>query len=325
MVPRALPLVVLLVAALASVGARASGPRVVDARVEPEPVRFGERVELVITIEREADVRLSLPGEIPEGPALRRIGAPVRSVTPQPGATLVRETLRVPYLALDYEELKTPELTLAVAGGEPLTVAPVDVTVQHDAAGPRHSDDGPPPDLVDQLAPAQSHALFHVLDARPLVAGGTAAFGGLAYLAFLVLARRRRVLVPTARATAEPPAPDRPAHEIALARLDALLAEELLTRGEVAPFVQRLMDDVLRDYLERRFDVAAGTRTTSELAAGLLTTGAPGLDVPLVRKLLDDADMVKFARAELAADVAHGMAQTTRALIESTREREAAA
>jgi hypothetical protein len=237
----------------------------------------------------------------------------------------VLETLRVPFLALDYEDVQTPELTLAVADGVPLTVEPIDVLVEHDAPPPPAANDAPPPDLKDQLAPAQSHAVFFVLDARPLVAAGTTAFGALAFLLYLVLHRRRRVFVPVARVLPTPAAPDRPAHVIANERLDALLAQGLLARGEIAPFVARLMDDVLRDYLERRYDVAAGRRTTNELANDLLTTGAPGLDIPLVRKLLNDADMVKFARAELAADVAHSMAQTTRALIDKTARKEIAA
>ena len=67
--------------------------------------------------------------------------------------------------------------------------------------------------------------------------------------------------------------------------------------------------------------VSAGKRTTSELIEDLLAVSAPGLDLDVVRGLLDDADLVKFARADLASDVAHGMAGRVRALIEATAER----
>jgi hypothetical protein len=44
----------------------------------------------------------------------------------------------------------------------------------------------------------------------------------------------------------------------------------------------------------------------------------PGLDVILVESLLADADLVKFAKASIATEQAHGMATRVRALVEST-------
>jgi hypothetical protein len=52
--------------------------------------------------------------------------------------------------------------------------------------------------------------------------------------------------------------------------------------------------------------------------AELLGISVPGLDVKLVETLLADADLVKFARAAIAPDQAHGMATRVRALIEAT-------
>lgn len=314
-----------LLSLLVATPAFAARVDVLDVRTEPDPATFGERVELVIEVERDGDARLSLPAELPDTPALRRVGAPVRAAQPVAGAPdRVRESFRVPFLALDMQDLKTPELTLVVEGGEPLQVGALEVQV---AGADKEREIAPPSpqELAQILSPAQQQATFSVVDARPLVLLFAFAFGGLALLGYTLLARRRRLLVPAAAPVLEAAPAAQRADEVALARLDALLAEGLLARGEIAPFVQRLMDDVLRDYLERRYEVAAGRRTTSELAEDLLSTGAPGLDLALVRKLLDDADLVKFARAELASDVAHGMAAHVRTLIEATRpEREAA-
>ena len=83
--------------------------------------------------------------------------------------------------------------------------------------------------------------------------------------------RRRFWFPPLEEEMPEPAGPSRPAHEVALERLTALLAEGLLQKGAVPLFVQRLMDDVLRSYLEDRFDASAGTRTTRELCEALLS------------------------------------------------------
>lgn len=321
--PLALLSFVVVTVGFGAAGARAdeSGRFSLQARVEPDPVAFGERFDLVIEVVRAEGDRLSLPRDLPEEPAARRVGPPERSLTPLPpdedGAARVREIVRVPFLALDLDDVKTPALVLTAPDGSALEIdsLPVRVTVDADAPPPP-----PAADVGEALEEAERTLSFEVFDARPLVGAGALGFAGLALLLFRWLDRRRRALLALRPRAAEPVAPDRPADVIALERLDALLAERLLPRGEAMLFVERLMDEVLRDYLERRYQVLAGRRTTTELADDLLSVSAPGLDLELVRGLLDDADLVKFARADVAVDTAHGMANRVRALIEATRE-----
>lgn len=326
-----LPALVVVALALASASAGASdegdtsardGRFTLSARVDPDPVTFGERFDLVIDVVRAEGDRLSLPRELPEQPDARRLGPPQRALTPlgpdEHGVARVREVVRVPYLALGLDDVKTPALVLTAPDGEVLEVASLPVRVKADAAAT-----APPPDDVGQaLEEAERVLTFEVFDARPLYGAGALAFAGVAFVLARWLARKRREWLARRPAPAVPVAPTRPAHVIALERLDALLAEGLLARGEVNRFVERLMDEVLRDYLERRYRVAAGRRTTSELLGDLLSVSAPGLDLDVVRGLGDDADLVKFARADLAVEVAHGMASRLRALIEATAERD---
>ncbi len=105
---------------------------------------------------------------------------------------------------------------------------------------------------------------------------------------------------------------------MALERLDALMP--LLQRGEVTTFVEKMMDEVLRDYLAGRFALAAGTRTTREIVGDLLGVTSANLDVALVDRVGQDADLVKFARASLATEQAHAMAGRVRALIVATAD-----
>lgn len=302
-------------------GPAADGRFALSARVDPDPVSFGERFDLVIEVVRAEGDRLALPSELPEDPAARRVGPAERSLVPlgpdEDGVARVREIVRVPFLALGLDDVKTPELVLTAPDGEVLEIASLPVRVKADAAAT-----APPPDDVGQaLEEAERVLTFEVFDARPLYGAGALAFAGAAFWLARWLARKRRAWLASRPVPRAPAEPERPAHVVALERLDALLAEGLLSRGEVAPFVERLMDEVLRDYLERRYRVHAGQRTTSELSQDLLSVSAPGLDLDVVRGLLDDADLVKFARADLAADVAHGMASRLRVLIEATAER----
>jgi hypothetical protein len=304
--------------------AGAEGRYAVSARIEPDPVPFGGRFFLVVDIMRAESERFSVPTELPENSAVRPLAVPQRTLEllepKDDGPRRVRETLRVPFLALDWQDVKTPALTLTTPAGEALVIDPLPVNVLlPDPAGSAPPGEAP---LEQRLIDAEPLLVFGVFDARPLVAGGALALFAFALLALRALERRRRFLAPPP-ATA-PLEPERPAHEVALARLEALLAERLLEQDEVGRFVTRLMDEVLRDYLERRYRVQAGRRTTSELAHDLLAVSAPGLDMARLRALLDDADLVKFARAALAAEVAHKMAGRVRELVEATKQSEGA-
>ncbi len=299
-----------------------------SAAIEPDVVVFGERFALVVTIVRERGVRLQMPGSLPDidgAPRMQNASGTameVRNVEELVGGdgAKVRETIRVPYLALDTVDLETPAFVLTSADGLTVDVPPlkVRVTVPPDPpdAGPATA---PGPDGQPQvvLAPAASTIAYPVPDARPWIALSALLSAGVLYAAVRAAARRRRLIVP--KAPPVPIAPPRPAHEVALERLEALLATGMLARGETAVFVERLMDEVLRDYLTARFGLSAGTRTTRELVKDLLGISWPGLDVLLVESLLADADLVKFAKAAISAERAHAMATRVRALIEATR------
>jgi hypothetical protein len=74
-----------------------------------------------------------------------------------------------------------------------------------------------------------------------------------------------------------------------------------------------LMVDVLRDYLALRLPEARASLTSSELAAALRATGA----VPHARlaALLDEADLVKFARRPLTGDHARALGREARGIV----------
>ncbi len=308
-------------------GPTAASGLVMQARIEPDPVPFGGRFDLVIEVTRERGEPLKLPGTLPQNDACALAGDVRRSVVelaPVDGGmgTRVKEVVRVPYLALDTQDVSSPALVVTAKDGSSLDIPalPVRVDVPADTGpdgGPLQGPDGGPvaPGEV-ALEPAAGTLAYRVPDARPWVMLSAAFFSSIAL--WIVRVMRRRLKPPATTAAAIIAAPPRPAHEIALERLDALLASGMLTRGDTAVFVERLMDDVLRDYLTARFNLGAGTRTTRELVKDLLGAPVVGLDVALVEDLLRDADLVKFAKASIPSQRAHAMAQRVRALVVAT-------
>lgn len=293
-----------------------------QVRLEPDPVMFAEPFDVVIRVVRPPARALGLPTSFPEKKDVRRVGDPVRKVSALRGPDgqprkdrYVEETIRVPFVALDLDDTETPAFVVTAPDGTAIDIPSLPVRVAN-------ADGGVLDDAADTFARERTHHLYDVSDPRPwvLLSGFASALAALGLIRFIN--RRRRFWFPAViEEEDEPEVERRPAHVLALERLDALLAEGLLQKGEVPPFVQRLMDDVLRSYLEDRFNAPAGKRTTKELCEDLLSLSASGLDVAGVRRILEAADLVKFAKAELATEVAHGMANDVRTLIEATRER----
>ena len=90
--------------------------------------------------------------------------------------------------------------------------------------------------------------------------------------------------------------PERPAHEIALDRLEKLKDEKLWQAGKIKQYYSEL-SDILREYIEHRFMLSAMEQTTDEIIRGLRHN--PDLSAELVSKvkqLLFLSDLVKFAK-----------------------------
>jgi hypothetical protein len=88
----------------------------------------------------------------------------------------------------------------------------------------------------------------------------------------------------------------KPAHEVAYARLRALVAEDLPGAGRIKEFYERI-SAVLRYYIEDRFDLRAPERTTEEFLVELRNTDVlSDSDKGSVGEFLSHCDLVKFAR-----------------------------
>ena len=146
-----------------------------------------------------------------------------------------------------------------------------------------------------------------------------ALLGAVAAAAIAWLATRRKAPrpAPEPEPVAPPPPPALPPdpYTAALARLDAIEAERLTARGDVARHYESVAD-ALRDYLEAEHDIPARERTTTELLWSLPPRLAEGGLRRRVQEVLGDADLVKFARLRPRPDEAAGYTTGARDLLE---------
>ncbi|MEX1001258.1 MAG: hypothetical protein WDZ35_04005 [Crocinitomicaceae bacterium] len=114
--------------------------------------------------------------------------------------------------------------------------------------------------------------------------------GGLIAVLFLIRLIRKRL--PEQEAPKVPPVP---AHLTALKALLDLKKEEAWKSGDPKSFYSELTYTV-RLYLEQRFGIKAIERTTREIISDLKFADISEEDKVYLRKILSEADMVKFAK-----------------------------
>jgi len=87
----------------------------------------------------------------------------------------------------------------------------------------------------------------------------------------------------------------RPAHEIAIERLKKLEEMDLVLRGKIKKYYI-VLSEIMRLYIEERYSVFATERTTTELYQEMRVKGIERRHCGMLKELLDQSDLVKFAR-----------------------------
>jgi len=94
----------------------------------------------------------------------------------------------------------------------------------------------------------------------------------------------------------KPRIPDRPAHEIALEGLRRIESEKIWQQGFTKRYFSELTD-VIRQYIERRFEIYAMEQTSDEILHQFDKKLIKEEEKEKLRYILLQADMVKFAKA----------------------------
>ena len=108
-----------------------------------------------------------------------------------------------------------------------------------------------------------------------------------------------------------------PPYEEAIEALTALKAASLWQNGQEKEYYTRLTD-ILRHYIDRRFGVNAMEMTTSQILALLTAIEAKGAKEEL-KKILDVADFVKFAKMKPLADENEQLYRLATEFLEKTK------
>ena len=150
------------------------------------------------------------------------------------------------------------------------------------------------------------------------IAGGLVAAALGALLTWLIVRRLR------GRALLRPGPPPRPAHEIALEKLDRLGTYGFLENADNRPFYFAV-SEVIREYLGARFGFDSLELTTDELVAELRRSAGRELILGQIQGWLSSCDLVKFAKISPSASESRGTLETAIMIVSTTRPRVEAA
>jgi len=288
--------------------ARADAPTV-TARVDKTEAHVGDALHLSIT----AVGPITTPVILPENVDLSPFSELDRRLEEKDlGDVKMRREFVLTVAAYEpgAREIPAVEVTYFGKGGEVLSACTqaIPVTITSLIANE------PEPKLKENAGPVpviQRDYLY------AYIAGGLAAAGLGAALALFIRRRLR------ARAAHRPAPPPRPAHEVALARLDRLGAR-LGTSDDLRPFIFEL-SEIIREYLGARFAFNSLELTTEELVLRLRRRvpiqEMRGFVLGEVEGWLAGCDLVKFAKVSPSMAEARGALETGIRIVESTRPR----
>jgi hypothetical protein len=309
----ALVLVSLAVLAAVDGGARPApageAPITVSARTDKLEARVGDVVTLIITAVGPLATPVNLPRSLELSPFAELDEQNRKLEERDLGDGKMRREFRVFVAAYEPGELTLPAIEVTYIGksGEVLSTQtqPIEIKIASLIANE------PEPTLKDNAPPVpvlqQDLLLVYI-------AAGLAA-AGLGAVVTLLVRRRLR-----ARASWRPEPPPRPAHELALERLDRLGAGGFAEDGDHRPFYFSV-SEVIRDYLGGRFGFDSLEMTTEELVEELRRRAPRELVLGEVEGWLTSCDLVKFAKISPSATEARGALETAIRIVESTRPR----
>jgi hypothetical protein len=280
----------------------------VTARADKTEAHVGDPINLIITAIGRRGVAVNLPGTL----ALEPFSVLERKENEQDlGDGKMRREFTLVVAAYEPGEVEIPavEVTYLGKGGEIRTAKTSSIAIKIASLIANE----PEPALKD-IAPPVAVQQRDLLLAY--IAGGllAALLGGL--ITWLIVRKLR------ARVLLRPGPPPRPAHEVALERLDRLGAYGFLEDADNRPFYFAV-SEVIREYLGARFGFDSLELTTDELCAELRRSAGREVLLGEVEGWLSACDLVKFAKISPSAAEARGTLETAILIVTSTRPRAA--
>lgn len=273
----------------------------------PARVTIGDEVKLIVRVSHPRGYSLK---PLSSSPDLRPFE--VKKIETLPVAqknARVENTFVLTLTVFELGELSIPPLLLEVKddAGRSLEVITRSVPVRVVSVGKNRDDTG---DIRPIKGPV-SLDLWPRLDFLL----GAGAFLLSVFLAVKIFLRRRRKAIDLESL--------KPAHERAMLELERLQKKGFLEEGKVKEFYSELAD-ILRRYLERRFQVDTLELTTAEIASVLKEKNFGSGIVGKVDEVLRNSDLVKFAKFVPPRPLAVRLTGTLVDIVNSTRPPEEA-
>lgn len=274
--------------------------RLVEVRTTvsaPDSVTVGQRFSVRHTFLFPDSLEMAVPDEIDPGTC--RILSPDWSDSESGGR--IERRVDFTLITLDLEEARLPGMAVEfyTPAGDTIVAFADEVVVPVRQIAGEGADARP---LKEQWVAPRSYWKW-------IVAG--AALVAVAALLFWWLRRRAR------RVEEEPPEPVLPPDFVALTELTRVGKMELLRSGEFKKYYT-LVTEAVRRYIEARFRIEAMDRTTTELLDEL---AGRRRHVDKLDDLLNEADLVKFAKHVPSVESATAAMSTAREIVVKTTPR----
>jgi hypothetical protein len=250
----------------------------------PAQAAIGDPIVWRVEAVRKPDDRLVLPAALNFG----KLEIAAKNETEEAASNgRVRQRIEVVLVAFDTGESVVPpqKITVVDRTGNISEVVTPEFSIQINsviANAPEpalKSDEGP-----GEIVLEDDYTLL-------FIAGAIAAAALIALLTLLI----RRLWAMRRPRPAPPPPPPRPAEEIALEKLKSLACSHYLEEGQHKTY-HLTLSETFREYLGNRYGFDALEMSTAELRHALRGCPVPVTTGVEITRLLEDTDLVKFAR-----------------------------
>jgi len=257
----------------------------VKSEVDTAVITIGDRIHYAITIDRQADLQIAKPGE-----GLNLGMFEIKDYTfhePRKKDNRLIERYEFEISVYDTGKFVIPPFPVAYFPSDTsqafkIIEAPaIEIYVKSLLAG----------DEARELKDIK-YPIYFPFDYVFFISMGLVIIlvGVLIYLAYKLWKRRQE-----RGYIFSPPAPPRPAHEIALQALDELFHSDWLANKQYKAFFSRL-SEIIRLYLEGRYFFAAMEQTTTDILSIMPRHESDALLLSKLDSILHLSDLVKFAK-----------------------------
>ncbi len=293
--------------AAAASASSASAPKI-HTHVDVARIRVGDPITLTVTVEAPADLRIVFPGDELDLQSFSVLDRSHSARNRDDGS--IEESLILTVSAYETGDLTIPVFSVVLHRPDQTTEELQTDAVPVQVVTVLTGNDNQPRAIKDPIEreAALRYKLYVIGTALALAIGLTALFGWLKH--------RRRTREQIAGLT---PTPPRPADAIALEELERLRDEDLPGRGLTKEYCVRLTD-IYKRYITARYAIPTVERTTGEIRRDLAESVFGETDRRDILHVLEQADLVKFARYEPPKHALFDLFQVVEAFVLRTRE-----